>query len=112
MTKWTKTRRDPGRTYLDEETLQRNRRMLERVRELVECGIEAEPGGGESGQSGQSGDHGGTTERGDYAVPRRCLFATARSIASLNFFSDSRNSSAFIFWAPVSIIALKRSRRA
>ena len=97
MTKWTKTRRDPGRTYLDEETLQRNRRMLERVRELVECGIEAEPGGGESGQSGQSGDHGGTTERGDYAVPRRCLFATARSIASLNFFSDSRNSSAFIF---------------
>ncbi|MGH9643648.1 MAG: hypothetical protein ACRD3Q_14650 [Terriglobales bacterium] len=43
MTKWTKTRRDPGRTYLDEEKLQRNRRMLARVRELVECGIEAEP---------------------------------------------------------------------
>ena len=43
MTKWTKTRRDPGRTYLDEESLQRNRRMLARVRELVECGIEAEP---------------------------------------------------------------------
>ena len=43
MTKWTKTRRDPGRTYLDEERLQRNRRMLARVRELVECGIEAEP---------------------------------------------------------------------
>jgi hypothetical protein len=43
MTKWTRTRRDPGRTYLDEETLQRNRRMLARVRELVECGIEAEP---------------------------------------------------------------------
>jgi hypothetical protein len=43
MTKWTRTRRDPGRTYLDDETLQRNRRMLARVRELVECGIEAEP---------------------------------------------------------------------
>lgn len=43
MTKWTKTRRDPGRTYLDKERLQRNRRMLARVRELVECGIEAEP---------------------------------------------------------------------
>ena len=43
MTKWIRTRRDPGRTYLDGETLQRNRRMLARVRELVECGIEAEP---------------------------------------------------------------------
>ena len=43
MTKWTKTRRDPGRVYLDEERLQRNRKMLARVRELVECGIEAEP---------------------------------------------------------------------
>ena len=43
MTKWTKTRRDPGRAYLDEERIQRNRRMLARVRELVECGIEAEP---------------------------------------------------------------------
>lgn len=43
MTKWTKTRRDPARTYLDEERLQRSRRMLARVRELVECGIEAEP---------------------------------------------------------------------
>jgi hypothetical protein len=43
MTKWAKTRRDPGRTYLDEERLQRNRRMLARIRELVECGVEAEP---------------------------------------------------------------------
>jgi hypothetical protein len=43
MTKWTKTRRDPGRNYLDEERLQRNRRMLARVLELVESGIEAEP---------------------------------------------------------------------
>ncbi len=43
MTKWTKTRRDPGRTYLDEEKLQRSRRMLARIRELVECGSDAEP---------------------------------------------------------------------
>lgn len=43
MSKWTKTRRDPGRTYQDEEKLQRKRRMLARVLELVECGIEAEP---------------------------------------------------------------------
>ncbi len=43
MTKWTKTRRDPGRAYLDEERLQRNRRMLARIHELVESGIEAEP---------------------------------------------------------------------
>jgi len=43
MTKWTKTRRDPGRTYVDEEKRQRNRRMLARVHELVESGIEAEP---------------------------------------------------------------------
>ena len=43
MTKWTKTRRDPGRTYLDEEKLQRPQRMLSRIHELVESGIEAEP---------------------------------------------------------------------
>jgi hypothetical protein len=43
MTKWTKTRRDPGRTYHDEEKLQRTRRMLTRIHELVEAGIEAEP---------------------------------------------------------------------
>jgi hypothetical protein len=43
MTKWTKTRRDPGRNYLDEERVERNRRMLARIRELVESGIEAEP---------------------------------------------------------------------
>jgi hypothetical protein len=43
MSKWTKTRRDPGRTYLDEERLQRTRRMLARIHELVESGIEAEP---------------------------------------------------------------------
>jgi len=43
MTKWTKTRRDPGRIYLDEQKLQRRRRMLARIHELVESGIEAEP---------------------------------------------------------------------
>lgn len=43
MSKWTKTRRDPGRTYLDEERLQRHRRMLKRIHELVESGMEAEP---------------------------------------------------------------------
>ncbi|HVM92603.1 MAG TPA: hypothetical protein VMT67_07320 [Terriglobales bacterium] len=43
MTKWTKTRRDPGRTYLDDEKLERKRRMLARIRELVDCGTEAEP---------------------------------------------------------------------
>ncbi len=43
MTKWTKTRRDPGRTYLDEEVLDRRRKMLAKIYELVDCGIEAEP---------------------------------------------------------------------
>jgi len=43
ITKWTKTGRDPGRTYLDEEKLQRRKRMLSRIFELVEVGLEAEP---------------------------------------------------------------------
>jgi hypothetical protein len=43
MTKWTKTRRDPGRTYIDDEKRQRTRRMVARIQELVDCGIEAEP---------------------------------------------------------------------
>jgi hypothetical protein len=43
MSKWTKTSRDPGRTYLDEKKLERRKRMLSRIFELVEIGIEAEP---------------------------------------------------------------------
>jgi hypothetical protein len=43
MSKWTRTRRDPGRTYLDEERIQRTRRLLKRIYELVESGIGAEP---------------------------------------------------------------------
>ena len=34
MSKWTKTRRDPGRTYQDEE-VERLRDAVKRVRELV-----------------------------------------------------------------------------
>jgi hypothetical protein len=43
MTKWERTRRDPGRNYLDENKLERRKRMLARLFELVESGIEAEP---------------------------------------------------------------------
>ena len=43
MTKWTKTRRDPGRTYTDEEKRERKKRMLAQLNEFVEAGIEAEP---------------------------------------------------------------------
>jgi hypothetical protein len=43
MTKWKKTRRDPGRSYLDTDLLERRKRMLARIVELVESGIEAEP---------------------------------------------------------------------
>jgi hypothetical protein len=43
MRKWTKTRRDPARTYIDEEKVQRQKRMLARIHELVDCGIDAEP---------------------------------------------------------------------
>jgi hypothetical protein len=43
MAKWTKTRRDPGREYLDEQKLRRTSRMLARIHELVESGVEAEP---------------------------------------------------------------------
>jgi hypothetical protein len=43
MTKWTKTRRDPGREYTDEERLRRKRQMLARIYDFVEGGLEAEP---------------------------------------------------------------------
>lgn len=43
MTKWTKTRRDPGRTYCDAEEAAKLRRDVTRVRELVEMGLGAEP---------------------------------------------------------------------
>lgn len=35
MTRWTKTRRDPGRTYQDEEEAKQFRDALRRVKELV-----------------------------------------------------------------------------
>jgi hypothetical protein len=43
MTKWTKTRRDPGRTYGDPDEAAKLRRDMQRVRELVKRGLEAEP---------------------------------------------------------------------
>ncbi len=43
MTKWTKTRRDPGRAYCDPEEAAKLRRDVQRVRELVEKGLDAEP---------------------------------------------------------------------
>lgn len=43
MTKWTKTRRDPGRTYCDPEEAAKLRRDVKRVQELVKKGLEAEP---------------------------------------------------------------------
>ena len=41
MSKWTRTRRDPGRTY-DDEAVRELRKDVTRVRELVEIGLEAE----------------------------------------------------------------------
>jgi hypothetical protein len=42
MSKWTKTLRDPGRGYTDEEKRERKRRMLARIHEFIEAGFEAE----------------------------------------------------------------------
>jgi hypothetical protein len=42
MSKWTKTRRDPGRTYCDPEEAKKLRLAAQRVRELVEKGLDAE----------------------------------------------------------------------
>jgi hypothetical protein len=43
MTKWTKTRRDPGRTYCDPEEAAKLRHDVQRVKELVRKGLDAEP---------------------------------------------------------------------
>lgn len=43
MSKWAKTRRDPGRTYCDPEEVKKLRKAVARVRELVEEGLSAEP---------------------------------------------------------------------
>jgi hypothetical protein len=42
MSKWTRTRRDPERTYSDPEEAKKLRRDVQRVRELVAKGLEAE----------------------------------------------------------------------
>ena len=43
MSKWTRTRRDPGRTYTD-ETTERTERMIARVRRFMKEGMpEDEP---------------------------------------------------------------------
>jgi hypothetical protein len=44
MTKWTKTRRDPGRDYSDQAKSERRDRMLARMAEFLEEGtLEDEP---------------------------------------------------------------------
>ena len=40
MTKWAKTRRDPGRNYVDDEKVERKKRMLAKARELLDYGTE------------------------------------------------------------------------
>jgi hypothetical protein len=42
MSKWTKTRRDPERTYCDPDEAKKLRRDVQRVKELVAKGLEAE----------------------------------------------------------------------
>jgi hypothetical protein len=42
MTKWTRTRRDPGRTYDDEAEQELRKDVKSRLRELIEIGLEAE----------------------------------------------------------------------
>jgi hypothetical protein len=42
MTKWTKTRRDPGRAYCDPEEAAKLRRDVQRVQELVRKGLDGE----------------------------------------------------------------------
>jgi len=39
MSKWTKTRRDPGRTYTD-ETTKRTQRMIARIRKFMKEGVQ------------------------------------------------------------------------
>jgi hypothetical protein len=42
MGKWTRTRRDPERTYCDPEETRKLRRDVQRVKELVAKGLDAE----------------------------------------------------------------------
>lgn len=42
MSKWTRTRRDLGRTYDDEAERELRRDVKSRLRELIEIGLEAE----------------------------------------------------------------------
>ncbi len=42
MSKWTRTRRDPGRTYDDEPERELRKDVKSRLRELIEIGLEAE----------------------------------------------------------------------
>lgn len=42
MSKWTRTRRDPERTYCDPEEARKLRRDVQRVKELVAKGLDAE----------------------------------------------------------------------
>jgi hypothetical protein len=43
MSKWTRTRRDPGRTYRDENKERVRREMRLMIKGFIEGGLEAEP---------------------------------------------------------------------
>jgi len=114
MSKWTKPRRDPGRTYIDEDKRQRRERMLARLARFIEQAVpegeadfvaalkEARPEiSAKDLREAITQFHG-----------RDLRAATARSKTSLNRFSDSRSSFRFIFFAPSSICSPTVSRRA
>ena len=91
MSKWTRTRRDPTRTYIDDETRIRNARIVERMRTFLEEGtIEDEPAFVQIVKDAIPKITKEELKKNDYAVSRRDFRATtARSRLALNLLSDS-----------------------
>jgi hypothetical protein len=110
MSKWTKTRRDPGRTYLDEDKIERKKRMLEKAHELLDYGTEEDVKAAAKAANPDITTRNYKKRLSGFATPFPS--GNGRSITALNFFSDSRNCSESILAAPLSIISPKVSRKA
>jgi hypothetical protein len=110
MTKWTRTRRDPGRESTDEQKLRCKRQMLTRSYDFVEGGLEAEP---DFVKAVKEVEPGISKEKLKELTMlfRAAVYERQRASAiSLNLFSDSRSSEGLIFSAPESMTSRMESR--
>jgi hypothetical protein len=115
MSKWTRTRRDPGRTYTD-ETTERTERMIAKVRKFLKEGVHEDEAEfvvavkAANPKIARSELKEVIKQFHDAVLGAATARSSIRRRAALNFFSDSLRSLGVIPRAPSSMMPLMVSR--